>query len=80
MLIEIEDDGPGVSEGNRDKIFGRFFTHRPRGAEPGSGLGLAIVHTIATAHGGDVELCDPGELGGARFVVTLPAATRLPRN
>jgi signal transduction histidine kinase len=75
VVLEVEDDGPGVSEGNRDKIFQRFFTLRPEGAERGSGLGLAIVRTIAAAHGGEVELADPGELGGARFRVTLPAAT-----
>lgn len=73
VVIEVEDDGPGVSEGNRDKIFERFFTHRPSAAPAGSGLGLSIVRTIALAHGGDVALSAPSKLGGACFRVTLPS-------
>ena len=49
-----------------------------RAASGGSGLGLAIVRAVADAHGGAVELRD-AEGGGARFVVTLPAAPRDPR-
>lgn len=72
VLIEISDDGDGVAEGNRDKIFERFFTARPEGVEPGSGLGLAIVSAIAEAHGGGAELATEGPLPGATFRVRLP--------
>ena len=72
LLLAVSDDGPGVSSGNRDKVFRRFFTSRPEGAAPGNGLGLAAVRAIARAHGGDVALAEAGELPGACFRVTLP--------
>lgn len=72
VVIAVMDDGPGVSPGNRDKIFTRFFSVRPPGREPGSGLGLAIVATVAQAHGGGVELAESCELGGACFRIVLP--------
>ncbi|MHB8873200.1 MAG: sensor histidine kinase [Myxococcaceae bacterium] len=74
VMTEVEDCGPGVSEGNRDKIFRRFFTHRPEGQPAGTGLGLSIVQTVAQAHGGSVELA-PSRAGmGATFRVFLPSA------
>jgi two-component system sensor histidine kinase ChvG len=72
VLTSISDSGPGVSEGNRDKIFRRFFTVRPEGAAPGTGLGLTIAQAIASAHGGKVELVSPPGVG-ATFQVLLPA-------
>ena len=67
----VRDHGPGISPGNRDKIWQRFFTQRPPGVEPGTGLGLSIVQAIAKAHGGSVTI--DAELGaGAAFRVTLP--------
>lgn len=65
--VFVEDDGPGVGNANRHKIFERFFSWRPAEAEPGKGLGLAIATAIAEAHGGDLSLCDASVLGGARF-------------
>lgn len=71
VITSVRDHGPGISPGNRDKIFRRFFTHRPEGAPTGTGLGLSIVQTVAEAHGGHVEVDSaPGE--GATFRVTLP--------
>jgi two-component system, OmpR family, sensor histidine kinase ChvG len=72
VVTSVRDFGPGVSPGNRDKIFRRFFTQRPEGAPPGTGLGLSIVQAIAEAHGATVALESP-EGGGAAFRVTLPA-------
>ena len=74
LVISILDDGPGVSPGNRDKIFTRFFSVRPPDRQPGSGLGLAIVHTVAQAHGGRVELAEGSALGGACFRLVLALA------
>jgi signal transduction histidine kinase len=74
LVISVLDDGPGVSPGNRDKIFTRFFSVRPPDKEPGSGLGLAIVHTVAQAHGGRVELADGNAPGGACFRLVLALA------
>jgi two-component system sensor histidine kinase PilS (NtrC family) len=65
----VEDNGPGVPEEARERIFQPFFTTRSRG----TGLGLAIVQKIIVMHNGRVTL-DAGEGGGARFDVTLPGA------
>lgn len=73
-VIEVDDRGPGVPPEERERIFEPFY--RARGAserDGGVGLGLALVRSIATAHGGHV-LCTERPGGGARFVVTLPAA------
>jgi signal transduction histidine kinase len=52
----IEDDGPGISKGNADKIFEEFFTTKR--SEGGTGLGLSIVRSLMRAHGGDIELLE----------------------
>jgi signal transduction histidine kinase len=75
-LLTIDDDGSGVPAADRERIFERFVRldeARTRDAG-GSGLGLAIVRAIAQAEGGSVRVED-SPLGGARFVVTLPAAS-----
>jgi signal transduction histidine kinase len=72
-LIVVEDDGAGVPEGDRGRIFERFVRldeSRARDAG-GAGLGLAIVAEIAAAHGGSVRVADSA-LGGARFEIRLP--------
>jgi two-component system, OmpR family, sensor kinase len=73
-VLEVADRGPGVPQDMRERVFERFARGdgdaAPRGS---SGLGLAIVRAVTDAHGGRVELGD-AEGGGARFVVTLPAA------
>jgi signal transduction histidine kinase len=73
-VLEVADRGPGVPESMRERVFERFARGdgdaAPRGS---SGLGLAIVRAVTDAHEGRVELGD-AEGGGARFVVTLPAA------
>jgi two-component system sensor histidine kinase ChvG len=68
----VRDHGPGVSDGNRDKIFLRFFTQRPASAAPGTGLGLSIVAAIAAAHGGTVRL-DVTDGEGAQLRVSVPS-------
>ncbi len=64
--IEVRDDGPGISVEQAEKVFDAFYTTR----EKGTGLGLALCRRIAEAHGGDLELLNPGE-PGALFRVTL---------
>lgn len=71
VITTVRDFGPGVSVGNRSKIFRRFFSQRPDGAPPGTGLGLSIVQAVVTAHGGQVEVRDPETGPGAVFVMTL---------
>lgn len=72
-IITIEDDGPGVPEAERERVFERFVRlddARSRDAG-GSGLGLAIVREIALSHGGSVRIGD-ASLGGARVELRLP--------
>ena len=71
VVTSVRDYGPGVSAGNRDKIFRRFFSQRPPGVAPGTGLGLSIVQAVAKAHGGQVEVRTPEDGPGALFVITL---------
>lgn len=66
--LVVEDDGPGIPEEIRAKLFRAFVT----GKAKGTGLGLAIVKQLVELHGGRVSL-DPREGGGTRAVVLLPA-------
>ncbi|WP_433789874.1 ATP-binding protein [Actinoplanes sp. CA-252034] len=73
--LVVEDDGAGIPESERERVFERFVRldeARDRDAG-GSGLGLAIVKEIVAAHEGTVEVT-ASALGGARFVVRLPAS------
>jgi two-component system sensor histidine kinase ChvG len=77
LCILVEDDGPGIPEGNEEKIFQRFYTERPSddGFGNHSGLGLAISKQIVEAHGGMIS-CEnrkqAGQIIGAKFTVRLP--------
>ena len=52
--VEVRDRGPGIAEGEEERIFDRFFRSDRTRTMPGSGLGLAIVAEVAAAHGGSV--------------------------
>ncbi len=67
--VWVEDDGPGISEGNQGRIFEPFFTTRRD--DGGTGLGLAISRSLLRAAGGTIELA-PAETGAA-FKITLAA-------
>lgn len=74
-LLRIEDDGPGIPERDRARVFERFVRldeARGRG-EGGVGLGLAIVAELVRAHAGSVRALD-GRLGGGCLEVALPMA------
>jgi two-component system OmpR family sensor kinase len=82
VRLNVEDDGPGIPEEMRERIFERFF--RGAGDRGGSsGLGLSIVHAVAESHGGTVTMHSPTKKGrrrarGTRFEVTFPASVRKP--
>ena len=68
--LRVEDDGPGIAEGDLPRIFDPFFSTRERTG--GTGLGLSIVHGIVAEHGGSIDV--ESRLGaGTRFRVRLPA-------
>ncbi|MFF4274217.1 sensor histidine kinase [Streptomyces sp. NPDC001536] len=75
VRLDVDDDGPGVPEGERARIFERFVRLDQARArrQGGSGLGLAIVAELVAAHGGTVRVGTAPGLGGARFTVTLAA-------
>jgi two-component system, OmpR family, sensor kinase len=72
-VVEVSDDGPGLSDADVRRIFERFFRADPSRSRQhgGAGLGLAIVDAIVRAHGGTVSVASD-EGGGARFTVRLP--------
>ena len=65
----MEDDGPGVDEAVRGRVFEPLITTK----EHGNGLGLALVKRVAERHGGSVGH-EPRPGGGTRFTLRLPAA------
>src|SRR3989454_1423672 len=71
VRIVVEDSGPGVPREIRARIFDPFFT--TKGPDEGTGLGLAICQRVVTEVGGKIWL-EESKLGGAKFVVELPAA------
>jgi two-component system OmpR family sensor kinase len=71
VVLTVQDDGPGVPDELRDRIFERFVRGAgDRGSS--SGLGLSIVRAVAQSHGGTVDLEDADP--GARFIVRIPRA------
>ena len=73
VVLDVEDDGPGMTSEQAQRVFERFYRadQARNRASGGSGLGLAIVHGLVTAHGGTVTVrTAPGR--GADFQVKLP--------
>jgi signal transduction histidine kinase len=70
----VADDGPGIPEADRERVFERFTRlDAARGAGTGgTGLGLAIAREIVERHGGTIRV-DPDRDDGARLVIELPA-------
>jgi two-component system, OmpR family, sensor kinase len=81
LLILVDDDGPGIPPGERERVFDRFHRSdlaRDR-ARGGSGLGLAISRAIASAHGGHIW-AEESPLGGARLCLELPRFSPIVRD
>jgi len=80
IILTIDDNGPGIRPDSIERIFERFYTDRPSEEAFGqnSGLGLSISRQIVEAHGGTLTAeniigAKPGDVRGARFVISLMA-------
>ncbi|MFO7559163.1 MAG: ATP-binding protein [Desulfobacterales bacterium] len=70
LQLWVEDNGPGISQKDRENIFDPFFTTR----ESGTGIGLAIVNKIVQNHDGEIQIQSPvpGKERGCRVLITIP--------
>jgi signal transduction histidine kinase len=78
LVLEVSDNGKGMTQDTLDHIFEPFFTDK-RGVtesneQHGTGLGLSITHAIVQQHGGRIHAHSAGPGKGSRFTVELPAA------
>jgi PAS domain S-box-containing protein len=71
VIIEVEDNGPGISDSEAPRIWDAFWTTKDEGE--GTGLGLSVAHSIVVGHGGTITLEKP-PAQGARFVIRIPIA------
>ena len=72
MLIRVDDEGEGIAEAIRVRVFTKFWKHGVRG---GTGLGMYIVNGLVRVHGGEVLISD-SETGGARLEIRWPSDDR----
>ncbi|RAS70707.1 histidine kinase/DNA gyrase B/HSP90-like ATPase [Lentzea atacamensis] len=79
--LEVIDDGPGIPEADRERVFDRFtrLDEARTRAAGGAGLGLAIARRIATRHHGTLEATDAEGFRGIRFLATIPTGIPQPR-
>jgi two-component system, NtrC family, nitrogen regulation sensor histidine kinase NtrY len=68
-VLEVHDNGPGIAESERQRVFDPYFTTKTEG----TGLGLPIVKKVVLEHGGEIQ-CGQSPLGGALFRIELPLA------
>lgn len=74
--VHVTDDGPGIPEDERERVFSLFQQGRRASNDAGSGMGLAICRRIVERHDGEIWIADEGE--GTTFRFTLPAAPEDP--
>jgi signal transduction histidine kinase len=72
VLIRVDDEGDGIAEEIRARVFTKFWKHGVRG---GTGLGMYIVNGLVRVHGGEVLIGD-SETGGARLDIRWPSTDR----
>ena len=69
VVVTVSDNGPGIPDSIKDKIFQPFFTTKPTGS--GTGLGLSLSYDIVKAHGGEISVVS--EIGkGTEFIIQIP--------
>ena len=78
VTLSIADHGPGIPEGDEDRIFEKLVRLPRENVRPGAGLGLAICKGIVEAHGGWIQASNRPE-GGAQFLVSLPLEGQPPQ-
>ena len=71
LVVEVWDEGPGLSVGREQAVFEKFTRGQVESAVPGVGLGLAICRSVIKAHDGKIQ-AENRSTGGARFTFTLP--------
>jgi signal transduction histidine kinase len=74
VRLEVSDQGPGIPESERERVFERFHSLDESRSGGGAGLGLAITSWIVDLHGGTIRIEDAPPPSGCRFVVELPGA------
>ena len=81
VRLEVKDEGPGLTDEDKVRLFGRFqrLSARPTGGESSTGLGLSIVKQLVERHGGRVFAESEGRGHGTTFVAELPALEGLSR-
>ena len=70
VLLEVRDNGPGVSDEDKHRLFEPYFSTK----KSGTGLGLAIANTVVSDHGGQIRISDNIPTG-AIFTVELPLSS-----
>ncbi len=75
-VISLKDEGPGLSDDDMSRLFGRFqrLSAKPTAGESSTGLGLSIVKRIVELHGGTVSAESAGPGRGTTFTIRLPVA------
>ena len=72
-MLTVSDDGPGVPDAERSRLFDRFYRREQSRSTPGSGLGLALVQAVARLHRGEASLADAGP--GLEARILFPATS-----
>lgn len=76
VIVEVADEGPGIPESERERVFDPFYRVREGDQKSGTGLGLSICRGIIRAHGGDTSAhAERGSSGGALLRFTIPGAS-----
>jgi signal transduction histidine kinase len=73
-LVDVKDAGPGLTEEDKRRMFGRFqrLSAKPTGGEAATGLGLSIARQLAEAMGGTLSAASEGPGKGACFTLSMP--------
>jgi signal transduction histidine kinase len=80
LVLQVEDRGMGIPQGDQQYIFEQFFRSRNAEGVSGAGLGLSVAKTIVEAHEGHIQVESPykGAKSGTRFTVRIPRHLRTP--